>query len=228
MGGLFVYHRGGIPYFVVQTVKTTASPLKNFERPSYLGRKDLYASLPSKDAAIAFAGDSLVSHAPWEELLDRPVLQRGLASDTVEGLRLRIGEVLRHHPRQLFVMIGVNDLVAGSTSDDVWSEYEKLIQAIRTVSPQTQLFLHSILPVNRAKWSDVQQFPVTTDILRVNRKLQEAADQERIVYLDLYSHLVDEHGQLNTRYTEDGVHLNGAGYLKWRDVLRPYISSVAS
>jgi lysophospholipase L1-like esterase len=30
---------------------------------------------------------------------------------------------------------------------------------------------------------------------------------------------VDAQGELDARLTTDGVHLNGAGYLRWRDVL---------
>jgi lysophospholipase L1-like esterase len=156
------------------------------------------------------------------------VLNRGIGGDTVEGLRLRIGEVLRHHPRQLFIMIGINHLIAGETSDDVWTEYEKLIRVIRTESPQTQLLLQSILPVNGAVRTEELPFHLATEIIQVNRKLKETADGKQVVYIDLYSQMLTEEDQLDRRYTEDGVHLNGAGYLKWRDVLRPYLSAGTS
>jgi lysophospholipase L1-like esterase len=223
LGTSFVYQRGDILYLVSRST-TTAPLLKNFEKPRYLGRKNLYASLPRKDAAVVFAGDSLIAQCPWDELLERPVLGRGIGSDTIEGLRLRIGEVLEHHPRQLFIMIGINDLLAGKTGDDVWMDYRKLISVIRTDSPQTQLFLQSILPVNGAVWQDELPRNIATHIVRVNEQLKETGDGQHIVYLDLYSHMVGEVDQLNKGYTEDGVHLNGAGYFKWRDLLRPYLS----
>ena len=225
---LLVSRRGGLPYLISKVAPAfsiSALPLKFIETPHYRGRRDHYAGLPGREGVLVFAGDSLISDAAWSELLERSVLTRGIGGDTVEGLRLRIGEVLRHQPRQLFIMIGVNDLLGGATGDDLEAEYEKLISVIRTDSPQTQLLLGSILPVNRAAWTPGElPFHLATDIIRMNRKLKETADGQHIVYIDLYTHLVAEEDQLDRRYTEDGVHLNGAGYLKWRDLLRPYLS----
>lgn len=96
------------------------------------------------------ARGSLTAFGDWGELFQCPVLSRGIGRDTVEGLRYRIEEVLEHHPRQLFIMIGINDLLGGKTSEDVWAEYRKLISVIRTNSAQTHLFLQSRLPVNSA------------------------------------------------------------------------------
>ena len=40
-----------------------------------------------------------------------------------------------------------------------------------------------------------------------------------IKYLDLNSHFKDSEGNLNREYSSDGLHLNGSGYQKWKNIL---------
>jgi lysophospholipase L1-like esterase len=223
LSGLFVYRRGGIPY-LISKVAPSSSPTKYIDLPLYLGRKSTYAKLPSKDADVIFTGDSITDFCQWNELLQRPVLNRGIAGDTVEGLRRRIDEVIQHHPRQLFIMIGINDLMSGKTGDEVLTEYRSLIDRIRSSSPRTQIFLQSILPFNAALGGSPSRLDVVAKhILHVNKVLSSMADGRQIIYIDIYSNMADEANQLDKRYTSDGVHLNGDGYIKWRDVVRPYL-----
>ena len=200
-------------------------PAKFIDSPQYLGRRDTYAKLQHKDAELVFVGDSLTDFCDWDELLERPVLNRGIQGDTVEGLRNRVGEVLQYHPHQLFVMVGINDLLSGQSSDEVLTEYELLINRIRTSSPPTQLFLQSILPVTTVAWKRRSRsgswLQLADKILQVNKALSGKADGKQIIYVDLYSKMVAEANQLDPRYTSDGLHLNGEGYIKWRDVILP-------
>lgn len=232
LGGVFVYRRGGMTY--LRNRMTPSSQLaerraKSIESPLYLGRKGAYAGLPDDEDAVIFAGDSITDFCEWHELLERPVLNRGISGDTVEGLRLRIDEVLRHHPRQLFIMVGFNDLIQGRTSDEVLAEYRLLIDRIRTASPRTQILLQSVLPVSSARWIEFAGYDFRPDLvpntLRVNKALAAMTDGERILYVDLYSEMAVETDQLDRRYTSDGIHLSGMGYIKWRDVVRPYLAT---
>ena len=228
LSGLFLHRRGGIAYLIDRaTAQPVGPPPAYVESPLYRGRTDLYTKLPLEDAPIVFAGDSITHFCPWHELLRRPVLNRGIEGDTVAGLRGRIGEVLQHHPRHLFVMIGINDLMDGKTGDEVIAEYQPLINQITTASPHTQVLLQSILPVDSDAWSANWGKPlrtgIGTHILQINKALAAMADGKHIVYVDLYSAMVAEGDRIDRRYTSDGVHLTGDGYAKWRDVIQPYL-----
>ena len=48
-------------------------------------------------------------------------------------------------------------------------------------------------------------------------------EEKGVTYIDVWSALADGEGLLDKRYTNDGVHLVGEGYLVWRDVLKPYV-----
>jgi len=223
-GLLFVLKRDFVKRFIPSFSTQTATTVY-IESPHYLGRKDVYENLPRKESQIIFAGDSMIDFCEWSELIERPVIKRGINGDTVKGLRLRIDGMLRDKPQKLFIMVGIGDLVYGKTVDEVKTEYQELIKTIQTTSPQTQIYLHSLLPANRALRQSELPKNLENDIIEVNRFLKEKADGKNTVFLDLYPQFVDDKKQLKNEYTIDGVHLNGQGYLKWRDILRPYISA---
>ncbi|MBP9507633.1 MAG: sialate O-acetylesterase, partial [Bacteroides sp.] len=62
-------------------------------------------------------------------------------------------------------------------------------------------------------------------IQSINERLRELSDIEKITYIDLYSSFVDSQtGKMNTVYTNDGLHLVGKGYLKWVEIVKPYVT----
>lgn len=58
----------------------------------------------------------------------------------------------------------------------------------------------------------------------INEKLVGLAESEKVTYIDLYSHFVDSvTGKMNVQYSNDGLHLLGKGYLKWAEIVKPYV-----
>lgn len=245
-GGLFIYRQGGIYYFINKiSPSALSSGFSDINSPTYLSIKDVYENLPSKNKeAIIFAGDSITYYCQWNELFQIPILNRGISNETVEGLQRRVDEILRHHPDQLFIMVGINDLKEGKKAVQVLTDYRRLIEKIRSTSPNTQIFLQSILPVNdvmwHRSWGEYLRAEVVQSIPQVNKGLASIADGKKVIYIDLYSKMVVKPSQpsqliafyskiiaapdqLNQKFTYDGIHLNAIGYIKWRDVVRPYI-----
>ena len=239
----------------VRLSKLSPQPLeptpKHTDSSVYRGRKSIFASLPRRQAALVFAGDSITDFCQWPELIpgtsfnrsakspvlrtspawaesnQSPALNRGISGDTIEGLTGRIGELLKDRPRQLFVMIGSNDFLGGRTRDQILAEFDLLFDQFETAPPDTQVFLQSVLPFDVALWSTFSGTAPMTEaaagILQVNSALAKRVDGKRIVYVDVYSKVVGAANQLDRQYTADGVHLNGHGCLKWRDVISPLI-----
>lgn len=183
---------------------------------TYFHRKNLFEMLPPKDGAIVMLGNSITAGGEWAELLGNPnVLNRGIPGDHCDGMRERLGEVLRHHPSKIFLMAGVNDL-AFISPEKTWPKYERLVNEILTKSPATKLYLQSVLPVNNL----VSPTPVDNeDVRALNAKIKEFAQTKNLVYIDLYNVLQDLDGNLDAAYTLDGIHINGLAYRKWADVL---------
>jgi lysophospholipase L1-like esterase len=44
-------------------------------------------------------------------------------------------------------------------------------------------------------------------------------NNKNIIYVDLYNNFTNTEGKLDEKYTNDGLHLLGEGYLKWRGIV---------
>ncbi len=183
---------------------------------TYFHRKTLFEMLPQKNGAIIMLGNSITAGGEWTELLNNPnILNRGIPGDHCDGIRERLDEVLRHNPTKILLMAGINDL-AFIPPSQVWPKYERLVNEILAKAPNTQLLLQSVLPVNNI----VSPTAIDNeDVQALNEKIKAFASTKKLTFIDLYSVLQDLDGNLDAAYTLDGVHLNGAAYLKWAAVL---------
>ena len=59
--------------------------------------------------------------------------------------------------------------------------------------------------------------------MEINARLKMYCGQKGITYIDLVPVFVDASGKLSKRYSIDGLHLNGEGYLKWASLIRMYV-----
>jgi lysophospholipase L1-like esterase len=130
--------------------------------------------------------------------------------------------VTRSEPDKIFLMIGINDLAKGRAANEVADNIQVIIKKIKNTSPGTELYLQSLLPVNR----DFPYFPQymsrADDVRKVNVRLEKMAEMYGIMYIDLYSPFCGEKNKLAPEYTNDGLHLNGAGYLLWKSLIEKY------
>ncbi|MBC7776151.1 MAG: hypothetical protein H7246_12015 [Phycisphaerae bacterium] len=179
-------------------------------------RTQLFENLPEKPRCIIFLGDSQTEQCEWHELFgDSPVvLNRGISGDYTGGMLERLPEVLRHKPSKIFLLIGVNDLAFGNSTPEIETAYRKIVQKIRTDSPNTELYLQSLLPVN----NEVRHVGVkNAKILEVNARVEQIAHDFALPYLDIATPLKDADGKLDSKFTEDGLHINGLAYMVWKN-----------
>ncbi len=214
LGLLFALHKYGGPRNLWAKINS-----RGIEK-TYNHRKNLFEMLPPKDGAIVMLGNSITAWGEWPELLDNPnVINRGIPGDHCDGMRERLDEVLRHRPTKLFLMAGVNDLAFHSPTK-VWPKYVLLVNEILTKSPNTKLYLQSVLPVNNI----VSPTAVDNeDVDALNAKIKAFAEAKNLIYVDVSSVLKDLDGNLDAAYTLDGIHINGAAYLKWAEVVKKVI-----
>lgn len=186
----------------------------------YENRIDLFNHLQLAKGDIIFLGDSITEFGQWEELMNNPkVKNRGIAGDTSWGLLRRLEGITSSEPSRIFLMIGVNDFLFTDNAEII-DNYTKIVQQIRTQAPDCQLILQSILPVNAGVKNTVFD---NTSILEVNQAIQNIAEKEGLIYLDIHQQLLDDTGQLSAKFTADGVHINGKAYAIWKEIVLPYI-----
>ncbi|MGF1478653.1 MAG: GDSL-type esterase/lipase family protein [Cyanophyceae cyanobacterium] len=196
----------------------------NTPRPSYYTlKKQQYEGLPDAENEIIFLGDSLTDQGEWAEILDSPhgkIINRGIAGDTTTGILKRLDEVVSSQPAKIFLLVGINDLLGEREVSEILASYQEILQTIQEKSPQTQLFIQSVLPVN---YKDFAVDISNEDINTLNQGLQQLADRFSASYIDLHSVLANHENQLDSQYTLDGVHLTGEAYLRWQEVVKPYL-----
>ncbi|MBN2279318.1 MAG: sialate O-acetylesterase [Candidatus Marinimicrobia bacterium] len=187
-------------------------------------RVSLFESLPNDKDEIIFLGNSITDGCEWSELFhDLRIKNRGISGDITRGVIDRLDEVLVSKPLQIFLMIGINDLARGISPDSILTNFEIIVRQIKTVSPETECLIQSLLPVNPDFGKFANHVNKANEIIEVNRKLQDFCQVENLTYIDLHSTFSIQENKLNPNFTNDGLHLTGKGYLKWKSMVERYI-----
>jgi lysophospholipase L1-like esterase len=165
---------------------------------------------------VVFLGNSITQGGDWAKLTgDSTVINRGIGADVTFGLRTRLDDVTRRKPSRLFVLIGINDISKDIPDAVIAAEYRMLLDSVRAQSPQTKIFIQSILPLNPTVKNFPQHYDKQARVVAVNRLLQQVARETHATYIDLWPIFVDRQNHLDASLTGDGLHLNQAGYERW-------------
>ena len=191
----------------------------------YYQRATLFDVLPVSSEDIIFLGNSLTNGCEWHELFNNAhVKNRGISSDVIQGVYDRLNPVIKGKPRKIFLMIGVNDISHDLSVDSIVDSIDKIVRKIRKETPNTQLYVQSLLPTNDDFGRYKKVMGKQQVILDINERLKSAASGNGYTYIDLYSHFVMKNKKkMNPDFTNDGLHLLGPAYLVWKEVLLPYM-----
>ncbi|MDP2115748.1 MAG: GDSL-type esterase/lipase family protein [Bacteroidota bacterium] len=192
----------------------------------YNQRLSLFEKLPDTKGEIIFLGNSITDGGEWCELLgNTKAKNRGISGDTTEGVLFRLNEVTRSKPAKVFLLIGINDLSRGVSKDTVYNNICRIADRIMKDSPKTQVYVQSILPVNDSFGLFKNHTNKTDDVLWVNAQLKTWCEKEQVQFIDLYSRFKSPDSEkMNPKYTNDGLHLTGDGYLLWVEIIKPYLT----
>lgn len=108
--------------------------------------------------------------------------------------------------------------------DSIVNRISMITRKVKADSPATKLYIQSILPVND-HFNMFTSHTLRGEVVKeINRKLIALAEREGVNYIDLFSHFTEPGSdKMDIRYTNDSLHLNGEGYLKWVDIVKPLI-----
>lgn len=200
-------------------ISTSAHADKYWEQ-----RVSLFDHLPVTENDIIFLGNSITDGGNFEELFKREdVKNRGIRSDIIPGVQKRLEQVVKGHPKKIFLLIGINDVSHGHSVDKLAERYETLVNEILQRSPETQLYLQSIMPINNDYGVYRNLKGKENTIVEFNKRIKEIAEKNDLEYIDLWPFLADKNGKLNKKYTNDGLHLTGPGYRAWTNGIRSYL-----
>lgn len=184
--------------------------------PEAVRRADFYRTFPVGSDTVVFFGDSITEGGEWHELFpDRSVRNRGITEETSADLVDRLDTVVSGRPRQLFIQVGINDMVFGGSDEEFLANYRTMLERCRTETPETQVIVQSILPASGE---------LGDRIAGVNARLERLAEEFEVTFVDLTDAFAGPDGAMPSEVSPDDIHLTGEGYRRWQVELAPYIS----
>ncbi|MFZ2193382.1 MAG: GDSL-type esterase/lipase family protein [Candidatus Moraniibacteriota bacterium] len=170
---------------------------------------------------IVFLGDSITKREDWNVLFNNSsIINAGIPGNTTDDVLNRLGVITKNKPYKIFLMIGINDLLNGQDVNHVIANYRAILNEIRESSPDTIIYVQSILPVNNniLKSETVEN----QEIMLVNNEIEKSADGNKIIFIDLYPSFCDSENSLYGKYSQDGLHPNSHGYSVWKELIEKY------
>ena len=200
-----------------------------WQKDFYYKRLNEFKKNPLGFNKIVFLGNSITEGAgDWNKRFGADnIVNRGISGDITTGIIARLEEIVYYKPIAIFLLIGINDIFNSSedspdrdkvTESYVASNIVKIVSIIKNESPSTKFFVQTILPIDPESYIKENgsypnhSIPLSVQINNIN-KLLEANNEINVI--DLHSAFVDHRGYIDIKYSNDGIHLNEAGYLSW-------------
>ena len=166
---------------------------------------------------VVFLGDSITDYWNLADYFPgKPYLNRGIDGQSTPQMLVRFRQdVINLHPRVLVVLAGTNDVagVTGPTrNEDIEANYASIAELAR--AHHIRVVFSSLLPVHNYTEDAKESFTLRPRerILALNAWLKSYCASNGLVYLDYFSALLDDKGNLRRELSDDGLHPNPAGY----------------
>jgi lysophospholipase L1-like esterase len=189
----------------------------------YDQKLSMFDEMEPQSNCIVWLGDSITDGGEWSELFkNKKTANRGISSDVTYGVLNRLYNIKKLKPRKVFVLIGINDVARNIPDSLIINNYKRIIDTFLLQMPKTKLFMQSLLPTNNNFTNFKNHQNKTEHILFINKSLKQLCDNKGVNFVNLYDEFLDDEGKLHKKFTNDGLHLTGAGYAHWRNILLKY------
>ena len=195
-----------ITLFLLGSVMSQAWMIQ--DDPYYKHRKSQFEQLMNNERyETMMLGDSITDEGQWDELLDNTKVQnRGISGDTTDGVLDRLNSISKGI-KQVFIMIGVNDIMRGKEVDEVYENYLKIIQTFK--DKNIKVYIQSTLYIGESRKANFNP-----KIEELDARLEKYASENQITFINL-NPIFAPQKVLKKEFTSDDLHLNGTAYKLW-------------
>ena len=189
-------------------------------------RYDSFKAMSVKGENIVFIGNSITDMHCWPEAFVTstgeylPIVNRGNSGTYSTEQSDNLESYISGKPKKVFMMIGTNDIATSgglnASPEQVLAYVKSIVKRIHARSPQTKVYLYSILKNNTSN-------RVEATWLKTNEIVKAYADAtDKVTYIDLYDKLanVASGGQ----WSYDNLHLTAGAYQKWCETICTYLA----
>ena len=143
------------------------------------------------------------------------IVNRTALTHPDRGEEVPLDVLAEAQPAKLYILMGTNTLVNTGNDEAFLSYYDKMLEEIRNLLPNTMIYVQSILPVR----PDVKEKSAGLDnarLAQINQAISQMTVKYGAYYLDLWETFADEEGNLREDVAQpDGIHLTVPGYQEW-------------
>lgn len=190
-------------------------------------RLDSFLTENDTNNTVIFLGNSLVEQYNLNDYYKSNYKNRGIGGDMTGGILYRIDEVINRKPNIIVLLIGINDISRGISTNTIVQNYSKILGTIKKSNPNCLVYTISILPVRKAYSirrffvdlsyyiTFVRSYNINYKVNEVNLSIQHLSKKYGYQFLNLNSQFVtlgDSGFYLNPDLASDNVHLNKKGY----------------
>lgn len=158
-----------------------------------------------------FIGDSITEELKYYKFLyENNVFSKiGLNTDTLR--KLIPDEKFGIEPKNIYLMMGLNDSVFVKSEEKFKERYVAMLDALQAKFPNAKIYLQAIFPVSKALDEKEDARVNNTKINSFNKVIKSIASEKGLDFLD-FSYLLNE----NPDYFEpDGMHLKSKFHKVW-------------
>ena len=185
---------------------------------------------------LLFLGDSITERwgrAPhiWEHFYGQyQPANFGIGGDQTHHIIWRIenGELDGISPKVVVLMIGTNNTYYHS-AEQIIAGNREIVRRIQEKLPETRILVLGIFP--RGPRTKARP-PLRTSeermaiINAVNADLAQLDNGDRIRFLNLNQHFLEQDGSIPSIIMPDQLHLNAAGYQVWAEAMQPLLTEI--
>jgi lysophospholipase L1-like esterase len=182
----------------------------------FAGEIEAFTAWDAKNAAprdpIVFAGGSSIRL--WntaERFKGLPIVNRGFGGAQLSDVNVYIKEtVLRYAPRIVVLYAGDNDINAGKSTAQLFTDYQAFVNAVHGADSTVDIVFIAIKP-SLARWALWPRMRAANDSIRTWN-----AAHPRLHYVDIATPMLGPDGKPRPElFVADGLHLSSAGYDGW-------------
>lgn len=185
--------------------------------PSTNSNTNSTTSINNKDffSTDLFLGDSITEGISAYEFLDESNVTGVKGLNTISAIN-EVNKLEKLNHRNIYILLGLNDLDSGVNSEQYAKNYANLIHVIKEKFPNSKIYVQSILQVTaRAEQRDPRV--ANSRVNDFNAALQSMAKSENINFIDIMQIVRNANKDL---YEPDGEHFKCEFYNLWLNFLK--------
>ena len=176
---------------------------------------------PPPKGQLLFIGSSIIVR--WKTLpqdfAEHKIINRGFGgSQIADSTHFAERIIIPYTPRAVFLRAGGNDLNAGKSVEQVFTDYKDFVAKVHGKLPETDIVFISLSP-SIARWKQADKEKELNALIK-----DFIAGKPHLKYIETYDMVLGSDGQPRAElFVADKLHFNEAGYKLLIDRVRPHL-----